>query len=519
MLLNVSPSVLLWAILSLVILHLVLNYFVIGVSKIPGPFPAKISNLYRLVNVSRGDNQVSLEKLHQKYGDNVRFGPRVVSIRNPKDVNQVYGIKSHYVKSPFYAVQQQMANGKPTQTLFTTLNEDFHAKIKRPIASAYSMTTLQSYEPLVNRTIQCLFEQLDRRFASTGVSCPLFDWLQFYAFDVIGQVTCSTSLGFVEQGRDIEGIMHTLGTSMDYHAVVGQVPWLDKVLKKNPVWAWFASPTGPVASFARDRLYVRLQEMKRSEGGGAAPGNGDFVDRFLQAKETHPAVVDDQQVFSYMVTNIFAGSDTTAISLRAIVYYTVKHPRVYAKLMEELIQAQAEGRLSQLATWRESQALPYFDSVVKESLRLHPAVGMILERIVPSEGLQLECGTLLPAGTIVGASPWVLHRDQSVYGEDAAIFRPERWLPYMDEHDETYSERLKSMNGNNLTFGKGHRTCIGKNISLLEIYKMLPSFFLKYDVSLVDPTAEWTLQNSWFVRQEGVEFYLRPRNQDLLNSM
>lgn len=106
MLLNISLPVLLWAIFALATLHLVLNYFATGVSRVPGPFLAKLSNLYRLVNVSRGDNQVSLENLHRKYGDNVRFGPRVVSIRNPKDVNQVYGIKSHYVKvcymSPTY---------------------------------------------------------------------------------------------------------------------------------------------------------------------------------------------------------------------------------------------------------------------------------------------------------------------------------------------------------------------------------------------------------------------------------
>jgi cytochrome P450 len=30
--------------------------------------------------------------------------------------------------------------------------------------------------------------------------------------------------------------------------------------------------------------------------------------------------------------------------------------------------------------------------------------------------------------TIIGTNPWVLHRNQDVFGKDAASFRPERWL-------------------------------------------------------------------------------------------
>ncbi|GAM36634.1 hypothetical protein TCE0_018f05870 [Talaromyces pinophilus] len=343
------------------------------------------------------------------------------------------------------------------------------------------MSTLTSYEPLVDRTILRLFQELDGRFKNTGLTCPIFSWLQYYAFDVIGEITCGQAFGFLEKGQDVDGIIEALNNVMDYNAIIGQIPWLDLWLEKNSVWVQLKQPTGAIAQFAHQQLAARLDGSKGALKETRSPQ--DFVDRFLHAKLTHPEVVDDKQVFSYMVTNIFAGSDTTAISLRAIVYYTLKHPDVYNKLITELTEAKKIGQLSMPTTWQESQNLQYFDAVVKEAMRLHPAVGLILERIVPSQGLELECGTRLPAGTIVGASPWVVHRDRAVFGDDPDHFRPERWLRSDREDAETYDGRLRAMTGATMTFGKGHRSCIGKNISLLEIYKMLPSFFLRYDVS------------------------------------
>ena len=81
------------------------------------------------------------------------------------------------------------------------------------------------------------------------------------------------------------------------------------------------------------------------------------------------------------------------------------------------------------------------------------------------------------------------------------------------------------MEGCMLQFGMGARTCIGKNISLLEIYKLVPSFLRRFQVSLrlgfhiqifgedgiadiysqqvqlADPKKEWKLHNAWFVKQ------------------
>jgi cytochrome P450 len=80
---------------------------------------------------------------------------------------------------------------------------------------------------------------------------------------------------------------------------------------------------------------------------------------------------------------------------------------------------------------------------MKEAMRLHPGVGFPLERKVPEGGATI-CGVSLPGDTIISMSAPVVHVDISIFGKDAAQFRPERWL----DGDE---EQLKVMERSLLT--------------------------------------------------------------------
>ncbi|CAG7993093.1 unnamed protein product [Penicillium olsonii] len=491
---------------TLILLYFIHNYFKAGLVCIPGPFQAEITHLWRFIDVANGHAEATLYDLHQKHGDYVRLGPNVVSVRNLDALKTIYGINKGYRKvcADFYRVQQQLAHGKPTPTLFTTTDEDFHAAIKRPISSAYSMSNLTEFEPFVDKTIHTLFGKLDEFVADAQV-CDISAWLQYYAFDVIGELTFGKSLGFLEKGGDIDGIIVALEHMLDYSGKIGQMPWLDYVFIKNPLRKFFGGrPTGAVARFARARLHERLNQKDTVDCT-----HKDFLARFLEAKNEYPNIVNDNQVFSYTVSNMNAGSDTTAISLRAIIYHTLKNPRVAEILQQELSVAIDEGRISIPVSWRQSQEqLPYLDAVIKEALRLHPAVGLMLERVVPAEGLHLpNGGPFLPASTIVGANPWIIHR-HPIFGDDVESFVPERWLKKKTETDSDFQIRKQTMQRATFTFGSGPRTCIGKNISLLEIYKLIPSLLLRYKIELSDPTSEWETVNAWFVRQRNIKVRL-----------
>lgn len=85
------------------------------------------------------------------------------------------------------------------------------------------MSTLVGFEPFVDSTTLEFLRQIRQRFADkadqSGV-CDFGAWLQFYAFDVIGELTYSKRLGFVENGVDVESIIRNLEWLLDYSAVV-----------------------------------------------------------------------------------------------------------------------------------------------------------------------------------------------------------------------------------------------------------------------------------------------------------
>ncbi len=82
--------------------------------------------------------------------------------------------------------------------------------LKKPVSNAYSMTTLLSFEPYVDSTMEIFCHELQSRFATTGQSCDLGLWLQMFSFDVIGELTFSRRLGFLESGKDVNGVMQNI---------------------------------------------------------------------------------------------------------------------------------------------------------------------------------------------------------------------------------------------------------------------------------------------------------------------
>jgi cytochrome P450 len=126
------------------------------------------------------------------------------------------------------------------------------------------------------------------------------------------------------------------------------------------------------------------------------------------------------------LTDVVAGSDTTATSLTSIMFRVMKNPRIYEKLTTE-IRTTFPPTSNEIPTYAQTNKLPYLQACIKEALRVLPAIGRPLPRIVPPEGKELA-GETFPPGVIVGIPAWTVHKDKKVWGEDADIYRPERWL-------------------------------------------------------------------------------------------
>lgn len=78
-------------------------------------------------------------------------------------------------------------------------------------------------------------------------------------------------------------------------------------------------------------------------------------------------------------------------------------------------------------------------------------------------------GVFLPGGTRVAHSTWAVTRNQEVFGEDAEMFRPERWL---EQEQADPEKRAQMARAAELVFGYGRWQCSGKTIALIELNKI-----------------------------------------------
>lgn len=93
-----------WAIVVglAIIAHAFLNYFKKGLNRIPGPFLHKISSIPRILSVYNNKSHLDDLALHKKYGKVVRLAPNLLSISDPAEIKQIYGIGTGFYKSRFY---------------------------------------------------------------------------------------------------------------------------------------------------------------------------------------------------------------------------------------------------------------------------------------------------------------------------------------------------------------------------------------------------------------------------------
>ncbi|KIW13441.1 hypothetical protein PV08_08629 [Exophiala spinifera] len=448
-----------------------------GLRDIPGPFAASILPLDRILTTYSGHQFAKHLAYHEQYGPIVR--------------------------SNFYTLFHAKSPVGSIPTVFSITDPQGHRDLKRPVGAAFALSALLDLETLADECTAILQRKLD---GLEGQNIDLGTWLHWYAFDVIMYITFSNSIGFLEREEDVQGIIAAIEGRLFYNSIVGQVPYMHRLLLGNSVVSRLADLVPSLARLnsARSIVNFAAAQLSRRQTAAAEHGKKDIVARFKRTKEGEQ-VMTDKELLGHASSNVFAGSDTTAISLRALFYYLCKNTRAYNNLVDEILAFDDRGELSEFVTYAEAQRMPYFQACMREALRMHPAVGQLLERIVPAEGATVS-GHFLPGGTIVGMNPWVAARDKSVYGVDADIFRPERWL-------EASEATLKLMDRNWLAFGAGARTCLGKNISLMEMSKLVPQLLRRYHVQLADPAAEWTLHDYWFVKQEGLRCVLTRRTR------
>jgi cytochrome P450 len=225
-----------------------------------------------------------------------------------------------------------------------------------------------------------------------------------------------------------------------------------------------------------DQIIHGLIAQRRSAG----PGD-DLLSMLLEARDDDGGRMSDVQVRDEVMTFLFGGHETTALSLTWTWHLLTTHPAAAARAVEE-VDARLGGRR---ATHADAAALGFCEQVVKEAMRLYPPIYcMGRETRAPMELL----GHAIPAGVQLLLPQCVVQRDPRFFAEPAQ-FRPERWAPGATEIPRCAY----------FPFGAGPRICIGAAFSMVEAVLVLATVLQRYTLTAepgaaVTPWATMTLR-------------------------
>ncbi len=272
-------------------------------------------------------------------------------------------------------------------------------------------------------------------------------WQDNQTFDVSEEMM-QLMLGIVGKtlfDTDVEAETQQIGAAMKRIRELFEMPGLahSKLLEERPL-----APAARRFQKARDLLdsiiYRIIEERRRSE-----LDHGDLISMLLCAQEENGARMSDEQVRDEAMTLFLAGHDTTANALTWTWYLLAQHPDVEAKLYYEL-EAVLAGRPPSV---EDFPRLRYTEMVFSEVLRLYPPAWRIGRHVI--KDYEVGDGHLIPAGSLVLLSQYVMHRDPR-YFPDPERFDPERWTAKVREERPQFSY---------FPFGGGARRCIGEGFA------------------------------------------------------
>jgi cytochrome P450 len=228
-------------------------------------------------------------------------------------------------------------------------------------------------------------------------------------------------------------------------------------------WGRF-SPWGRLLRQVRHMDELLFEEIRRRRATGKR--GTDILSFFLDVQTESGERLSDQDVRDELIVMFMAGHDTTEVSLTWCLGFITQHPRVLAKIREEVDSVLGGRPLSV----DDLPRLRYIDAVIKECSRLGPVAPNVSFRKLTAP---LTIGKYtLPAGVVVSNALHLLQRKPELFA-DPLEFRPERFL---DDKAESYEMA---------PFGGGSRRCIGMTFALWEMKIALATLLPRLDLSLV----------------------------------
>ncbi|XP_030546080.1 cytochrome P450 76A1-like [Rhodamnia argentea] len=283
-------------------------------------------------------------------------------------------------------------------------------------------------------------------------------------------------LGNLMLSRDLLDPDSKVGSEF-FAAMTGMMEWSGHVTVRDLFpWLRWLGPQGlrrkmdrdmgKAMRIASDFVRERIEEKKI----GGDHDRTDFLDVLLEFEghgKDEPAKLSEKQINTFILEMFLAGAETSSSTIEWAMTELLRDPDSMVKAQAELSRVVGSNRKVQEA---DIDQLPYLQAVVKETLRLHPPIPLLVPR--RAMGDTVFMGYDIPENTQVFVNAWAIGRDPDVW-EDPMAFKPERFigskLDYKGQHYEF------------IPFGAGRRMCAGLPLAHRVLHLALSSLLHEFD--------------------------------------
>ncbi|KAK2035877.1 benzoate 4-monooxygenase cytochrome P450 [Colletotrichum somersetense] len=410
-------------------------------------------------------------KMSNEYGKLVRIGPNDVLTSDADLIRRMSAGKSTYERSSWYKATRL----DPYHDMMgSVLDKSTHHGLRVKLSPGYMGKDIPGLEASIDTGIVDLCDLIRRKYTSKpaelsagqAASVDFGRLADIYAMDARSRMSFGQPIGLVEKDEDVYGLVKTSKLAIDFIQFLTDIPPLQAIAASDLMLGLLGpKPTdksgfGKVMGLAKQHVAARFGPDAKDEPDLL----GSFIRRGLDQRSTEAEIMFP----------MIAGADTAAKAIKWTLQEALMNRTVYESLTHEIMSAISDGSISEPITSAETQKLPMLQAVVYESLRVHPPfTGLLMKEVGP--GGDLYEGKFLPPGTRVGHDTWSVTHDKELFGEDADVFRPNRWL----EADAATLKEWKKRT--ELVFGAGRWQCAGKAVALIELNKIIVELIRNFD--------------------------------------
>ncbi|KAK8017151.1 benzoate 4-monooxygenase cytochrome P450 [Apiospora marii] len=468
-----------------------------GISRVPGPPLARWSRLWIAWALGTGRSHEIWVDVNREYGPVARIGPNHVITDDPEITRRILAARSGYVRGPWF---DSVRIDPHIPNIVSERDPKKHSRIRAKLAPSFTGKSVATMEPVIDALIAGWIATLRQRFASPAqVSFDISRRIQYLTTDIITKLCLGDEIGCVRHDRDMHDVLETVEVGnkvCQYFSVFLGLNTTLFYLAKIPALRRVIFPkVGDKSGVGRLMGIVR-QAVEKHDKEDSSYSN-DIVSSLLSRG------MPKDQIDSEVVIALVAGSDTTSTSVQGTLLSIITNPQVYKTLDAEIRAAVARGDISHPIRDAEAKQLVYLQACVLEGLRKFPPLSQLRERVVPEGGDFLGMFNL-PAGTFVGLNAWGLQLNKDVYGENADLFYPERWL--VDDPDQLHAMHQT----HSLIFGHGSTKCLGTSIAMMEVAKVIFELLRNFEITIANPHKPWSSQCYGIFYQKDFNVRLRP---------